>query len=133
MYSNHYSSTGYQKYLISHTYIDNTANGSVDGLVDKAGSRDYTLKILEQEGEISSYEFRGRLGAPEDTGVNKDGFDVALVPFYVDVNNYANVRVKVTSFNSDSCRRISVDENWGAATADDEYKFNPLPTAEDIT
>jgi hypothetical protein len=133
VYSNHYSSQGYQKYILNHTHLDTSVNGSQDGLVDKVGSRDYVLKILEHEGDAGSYEFRARLGAPEDTGVNKDGFDVALVPFYVDVNNYANVRVKVTSFNSDSCKRISVDENWGAATADDEYKFNPLPTAEDIT
>ena len=133
VYSNHYSSQGYQKYLLSHTYLDTSAGGSQDGIVDKTGSRDYVLKILEHEGDAGSYEFRVRLGSPEDTGVNVNDFDVALVPLYVDVTNYANVRVKVTSFNSDSCKRISFDSNWGAATADDEFKFNPLPPAEDIT
>ena len=133
VYSNHYSSQGYQKYILNHTYLDTSTGGSQDGLVDKVGSRDYVLKILEHEGDAGAYEFRARLGAPEDTGVNVNNFDVALVPLYIDVTNYANVRVKVTSFNSDNCRRISVDENWGAVSADDEYKFNPLPTAEDIT
>ena len=133
VYSNHYSSQGYQKYLLSHTYLDTSAGGSQDGIVDKTGSRDYVLKILEHEGDAGSYEFRVRLGSPEDTGVNVNDFDIALVPLYVDVTNYANVRVKVTSFNSDSCKRISFDSSWGAATADDEFKFNPLPPAEDIT
>lgn len=132
VYSNHYSSQGYQKYILNHTQLDTSVIGSQDGLVDKTGSRDYVLKILEHEGNTGSYEFRARLGAPEDTGVNVSNYDVALVPLYIDVTNYANVRVKVTSFNSDSCKRISIDENWGASSADDEYKFNPLPTAEDI-
>ena len=134
IWSEYYSATGYQKYLVCHTHLDTDEDGTQGevGAPDLDGGRDYQLKILESASNPPSAKFRLRMGTPEDTGLNDgDGYDIATVAVHAELKHYAKTRIKVTSLASNPTAQIGTNDDW--TTASDEYKFYTSPIGVDIT
>ena len=133
IFSDYYNAGEYHKYILGHSYLDRSADGSDDGNVDAPGSRDYFLKLTQSYQGHNSSAFRARLSAPESTGIQAGvpPKDIGYVKVYLDLKQYAGARVKVTSLASANSNRISVDAPW---SGDDEYKFwnDPQANQEDL-
>ena len=134
VWSDYQNAGEYVKYSLCHTFLDTANDGSTaGGDLDDPGSRDYALKILESHSVPNAGSFRIRLPKAgdsdiSDSTVNIGAYDVAVLPVYLDLKNYAGVRVKITSLSSGT-KRIATGVNWSNS---DEYKFWNTPTGVTI-
>ncbi|MBL69569.1 MAG: hypothetical protein CMO74_14205 [Verrucomicrobiales bacterium] len=134
VWSDYQNAGEYVKYSLCHTFLDTANDGSTGGGdLDDPGSRDYALKILESHSVPNAGSFRIRLPKAgdsdiSDSTVNIGAYDVAVLPVYLDLKNYAGVRVKITSLSSGT-KRIATGVNWSNS---DEYKFWNTPTGVTI-
>lgn len=135
VWSDYQNAGEYIKYSLCHTFLDIANDGSTaGGDLDDPGSRDYALKILESHSVPNSGSFRIRLPKAGDGDIGDSdkntstSFDIASLPVFLDLKNYAGVRVKITSLSSGT-KRIATDVNWSNS---DEYRFWSAPTGVTI-
>jgi hypothetical protein len=135
VWSDYQNAGEYVKYSLCHTFLDTANDGSTTGGdLDDPGSRDYALKILESHSVPNAGSFRIRLPKAGDGDIGDSdkntstSFDIAALPVFLDLKNYAGVRVKITSLSSGT-KRIATDVNWSDS---DEYRFWSAPTGVTI-